>query len=176
MNKVGYSLLDQSNNEVQFWGNILGQDISIPNPIFLPNGDHVHAPTLGEIGEYKLVERWIDGDINKRFLISGEAIAFDGEKTIVTWQYRQPTETEYANEIQRHIDKTAQSKSYENGISLASYDSSTNATWASEAQAFIAWRDAVWMYAYTELDKVKNGTRPQPSIEELLQELPVISW
>lgn len=85
-------------------------------------------------------------------------------------------EQNYSNAIQLHIDATAQARQYSDGISLASYDSSTNPIWAAEAQTFIAWRDAVWAYAFTELEKVKNGTRPQPSIEELLAELPVISW
>lgn len=86
------------------------------------------------------------------------------------------TEQDYANAIQKHIDATAQSKQYSDGISLASYDSSTNPTWASEAQIFIAWRDAVWAYAFTELDKVKNNQRTQPSIEDFISELPQISW
>lgn len=86
------------------------------------------------------------------------------------------TEQDYANAIQKHIDATAQDRQYSDGISLASYDSSTNPTWAAEAQTFIAWRDQVWIYAFTELEKVKNGTRPQPSIEELLAELPSITW
>lgn len=87
-----------------------------------------------------------------------------------------PKETDYSNAIQLHIDATAQVRQYADGISLASYDSSTNATWAAEAQTFVAWRDQVWAYAFLELEKVKNGQRPQPSIEEFLQELPVISW
>lgn len=87
-----------------------------------------------------------------------------------------PTQTDYANAIQFTIDATAQSKQYADGISLASYDSSTNPTWALEAQTFIAWRDAVWTYAFTELEKVKNNQRPQPTIEEFISELPQIVW
>lgn len=87
-----------------------------------------------------------------------------------------PSQDEYADAIQKHIDATAQTRQYTDGISLASYDSSSNPTWAAEAQTFIAWRDQVWTYAFTELEKVKNGTRPQPSIEELLAELPSITW
>lgn len=176
MQKVGYSLLNENNIEIQHWGSSLGSDRDIPNPIFLPDGTHLHAPTLGEHFGYKLVERWIDGDITKAFLKNGETISFDGNKIIVTWEYRLPNETEYAAAIQRHIDATAQARQYGDGISLASYDSSTNPAWAAEAQTFIAWRDAVWAYAFTELEKVKNGTRPQPSMDELLAELPSITW
>lgn len=87
-----------------------------------------------------------------------------------------PTEDEYAVAIQKQVDQIAQSQKYADGVSLASYDNSTNPVWAAEAKTFVAWRDQVWAYAFLELEKVKNGQRPQPSIEEFLQELPVISW
>lgn len=78
--------------------------------------------------------------------------------------------------IQMHVDSVAYQKQYDNGISCASYVNSTNQEWAAQAQCFIAWRDAVWSYAFVELDKVQNGQRPLPSIEEFIAELPVIEW
>lgn len=42
--------------------------------------------------------------------------------------------------------------------------------------AFVAWRDAVWTYAYAELDKVLAAEREQPSVEAFIGELPVIAW
>lgn len=48
--------------------------------------------------------------------------------------------------------------------------------WAAEAAVFVAWRDAVWLYAYAEMDKVLTGQRPQPSIDDLIAELPAIEW
>lgn len=82
----------------------------------------------------------------------------------------------YQRAIEAHIDSVAQSRNYTNGISLAGYINSTIEQWASEAAIFIAWRDEVWLYAYAELDKVQNGLRPQPTIEEFLAELPAITW
>lgn len=78
--------------------------------------------------------------------------------------------------IQSHIDETARSRSYDSGNSLASYVASTNETWAAEAGAFVAWRDAVWVYAYAELDKVTSGQRPVPTVEDFIAELPVMVW
>jgi hypothetical protein len=78
--------------------------------------------------------------------------------------------------IQQHVDRTARERLYDNGHTLASYISSTNSQWAAEAQAFVAWRDAVWLYAYVELDKVMVGKREQPSFEDFVGELPSISW
>jgi hypothetical protein len=78
--------------------------------------------------------------------------------------------------IQAHVDQTAQARRYDSGNSLASYVASTNEAWAAEAQAFVAWRDAVWVHAYAELDKVTAGDRPVPGLDEFMGELPVIEW
>lgn len=78
--------------------------------------------------------------------------------------------------IQAHVDQTAQSRLYDSGNSLASYVASTNTIWAAEAAAFVAWRDAVWLHAYADLDKVMAGEREQPSVEDFIGELPAIEW
>jgi hypothetical protein len=80
------------------------------------------------------------------------------------------------DDIQSHIDATARSRGYRDGFALAGYVSSTIQGWAEEATAFIAWRDAVWSHAYVELAKVQGGWRPQPTISELIAELPTIQW
>lgn len=80
--------------------------------------------------------------------------------------------------IQSHVDETARSRRYDSGNSLASYVASTNPTWAAEAAAFVAWRDAVWAYAYAELDKV-TAVPPQrevPTVETFIAELPAMVW
>lgn len=78
--------------------------------------------------------------------------------------------------IQGHVDGTARSRNYDSGTSLASYVASTNPAWAAEAQAFVAWRDAVWTYAYAELDKVTSGQREAPEVEDFVAELPEMVW
>lgn len=82
----------------------------------------------------------------------------------------------YRSAIQIHVDATAQQRSYDSGVICSSYVVSTDPAWAAEAQAFVAWRDAVWAYAYSELAKVQAGTRPQPSVTDILAELPAIAW
>lgn len=87
-----------------------------------------------------------------------------------------PVEKDYAEAIQAHVDAAAISRRYDSGNSLATYVSSSNPDWAAEAQAFVAWRDAVWAYAYVELDKVLAGEREQPSVEAFVGELPELMW
>lgn len=78
--------------------------------------------------------------------------------------------------IQAHVDATAQARSYGSGLTCSTYINSTNSAWAAEAVVFVAWRDAVWTYAYAELAKVEAGQREQPSIAEIVDELPAIGW
>jgi len=93
----------------------------------------------------------------------------------LTDYFNPPTSVQdYENAIQKHIDDYAKTKNYADGVSFASYKDSTIGAWSTEATKFIAWRDQVWYYAYTELAKVQNGVRPQPSIEMFLLELPQI--
>ena len=87
-----------------------------------------------------------------------------------------PTLEDYERAIQALIDATAREKKYGDGKSCATYINSTNPQWAAEAAAFVAWRDAVWAYAFTELDKVQQELRAQPTVEEFLLELPVMQW
>lgn len=89
---------------------------------------------------------------------------------------RPETVADYAAAIEAHIDTVAKGRAYSGAVSLASYLASTNPQWAAEAQAFVAWRGAVWIYAYAEMDKVLSAQRPQPTIPELIAELPAITW
>lgn len=82
----------------------------------------------------------------------------------------------YRLEIQAMIDAKANERQYDSGATLASYVNSTVPTWILEAEAFVKWRDAVWLYALKELNKVQKGERDQPSVEDFLEELPVFEW
>jgi hypothetical protein len=83
---------------------------------------------------------------------------------------------DYRRAIQSHIDATAQARNYDSGLTCSSYVSSTIPAWAAEAAIFVVWRDQIWAYAYTELAKVQAGTRPQPSVAEIVGELRAIDW
>ncbi len=84
--------------------------------------------------------------------------------------------SDYENAIQNLVDDTARERQFRDGVTLASYTASTKPKWAAEAQAFVAWRDNVWFYAYGELAKVQAGQRPQPTVEQFLTEIAPIAW
>ncbi|MGO4666578.1 hypothetical protein [Bosea sp. 2RAB26] len=100
----------------------------------------------------------------------------DGGGTIQPRATQPATSDDYRYAIQAHVDATAQQRSYDSGITCASYVNSTVPAWASQAAIFVAWRDAVWAYAYSELAKVEGGQRPQPTVEAIVSELPLITW
>ena len=78
--------------------------------------------------------------------------------------------------IERHVDSVARERDFDNAADVASYANSTVAQWAAEAGAFIAWRDAVWVYAYAELDKAEAGGGSQPAPSEIVAGLPTLDW
>lgn len=73
------------------------------------------------------------------------------------------------------LDTTARSKQYGSAVSCASYVSSTNPQWDSEAQALVNWRDAVFVYAINIQTEVQQGA-PIPTFEEFVAGLPTITW
>ena len=79
--------------------------------------------------------------------------------------------------VQAHVDATAQSRDYDNGNSLASYTPSTVEAWRAEAEAFVAWRDAVWTDVIERLAQVEAGEADPPeSPDALIALLPDIDW
>jgi len=87
-----------------------------------------------------------------------------------------PSIADYESAIQILVDSTARERQFRDGVTLASYIGSTKAKWAAEAQAFVAWRDNVWSYAYGELAKVQSGQREQPTVDRFLMEIAPIAW
>lgn len=83
-------------------------------------------------------------------------------------------EAKYA--IMDHLDKIAQSKDYNSSLSCSSFSNSTVSQWKNEASIFIEWRDAVWSYAFQQFDLIQQKQRTIPTIDEFIQELPVIDW
>lgn len=82
----------------------------------------------------------------------------------------------YEDAVQAYLDKTAQSRDYDNTYTCLSYLSSTDAVWNREANAFNAWRDQVWRKCHEVLNAVLAGEIAPPTVEELLALLPVIDW
>ena len=88
-----------------------------------------------------------------------------------------PTQDEiiqsFKDAIQATLDEAARANGYDDIVSACSYAGYQN-VFQAEAIAFGQWRANVWAYGYAELDKVMAGTRPVPTVAEILAELPAL--
>ena len=78
--------------------------------------------------------------------------------------------------VQSHLDEVARTRNYDGILSLCTYATSLNPKFAAEGQAGVEWRDAVWVKCYAVLAEVEAGLREQPTVEQLIAELPVFVW
>lgn len=84
--------------------------------------------------------------------------------------------SELAAAVQAHLDAKARERNYDGILSLCTYATSTNTTFAAEGQAGVVWRDACWAKCYEVMQSVIAGTRAVPTAAELIAELPVFTW
>ncbi len=75
--------------------------------------------------------------------------------------------------VQMHLDEKARERNYDNIVSACSYAAAVN-PFQEEGLAYLNWRSSVWAYCYTVLAEVEAQTRPVPTAEELIAELPTI--
>lgn len=78
--------------------------------------------------------------------------------------------------VQQHLDVKARERNYDGILSLCTYAASPSSKFAAEGQAGVEWRDAVWAKCYEILADVQAGTRPAPTAEQLIAELPGFTW
>lgn len=115
-------------------------------------------------------------------ILDGKHIKIEGGFTIVDApvpvipEPPEPTLQDYAAGAQLFVEQRAKELGYNDAVTLASYTSSTIPDWAAEAQAFVAWRDEVWVYANQQLHLVETGERDQPTVNEFILELPAFDW
>lgn len=77
--------------------------------------------------------------------------------------------------VQAYLDVTARSRGYDGILSACSYAAVDN-PFQAEGIACLHWRSAVWAACYAILAEVEAGTRPVPTLAELLAELPQMEW
>ena len=102
--------------------------------------------------------------------------AFPGRAAELAAETLERTRKTLTDTMQSYLDRTAQERGYDGILSLCSYATSSNPRFGPEGQAGVALRDAVWAYGYAVIAEVEAGTRPVPTVEELLAELPSIIW
>ena len=72
-----------------------------------------------------------------------------------------------AADVQRELDKEAQTKGYDSIHTAVTYaDEPTNATFQADGQSFRAWRSNVWAYCYAALGQYENDLAAYPALLE----------
>ena len=82
----------------------------------------------------------------------------------------------YTDAIQARLDSFAQTRGYDSIMSVCSYFGSANPRFKAEADRAIMLRDATWVKCYEILAEVLAGQRQVPTLEEIVSELPVLTW
>lgn len=82
----------------------------------------------------------------------------------------------FSEAVQDHLDNEAIEHVYDGILSLCTYVSSPSDKFSSEGAAGVSWRDACWSYTYQVLADVKAGDRTEPTVKELIAELPDMVW
>lgn len=84
--------------------------------------------------------------------------------------------TQYTSAIQQRLDEFARTRNYDGIMSACTYATSTIPQFAAEGQRCVALRDATWTTGYAILADVEAGNRPVPTVEQVLSELPELTW
>ena len=83
---------------------------------------------------------------------------------------------QYTAGVQKHLDDFAKTRNYDGILSASTYATSVVPKFKAEGQYAVEARDATWAKCYEILAAVEGGTRPMPTMEELIAELPVLTW
>jgi len=111
---------------------------------------------------------------------SGKRIVADADGFPVLQSPPPPTPeqiiAQYTAGVQQHLDIFARTRNYDNILSASSYATSKVSKFAAEGQYAVEARDATWAAAYELLAEVEAGTRPMPTLEEVIAALPELVW
>lgn len=78
--------------------------------------------------------------------------------------------------IQAYIDNFAHTRDYDNAIYCISYKDSIVPRFKNDAKRMMVYRDLCWAIATDFNLKYKSGERERPTLEEIMNALPELSW
>lgn len=116
-------------------------------------------------------------DMLKKLILKGkltysEYTEIVGEDIDVSALTAADTQKFYTTIIQNHLDEKASLLGYDSCLSVCSYGDTGVQKFDDEAASFKKWRSAVWAKGYEILGECLAGTRPIPTVEELIALLP----
>jgi len=122
---------------------------------------------------HKIVTDKLPTYINGAWILAKSAVEMDLQEKL---DYRNKIVRKYELAVQKFMNEKVAERQYDSMISAATYATSTNPKYGPEGQACVNWRDSVWDKCYEVLGEVDAGTRQPPTIDELIAELPALTW
>ena len=132
------------------------KSVKIQGNGYLLNGT-MSVPKADGNREYELIKLWLSEGSTPEPEFAEAQIAEQTKQMLIT-------------AVQNMLDSAAKAKGYDSILSACSYAAYPN-PFQAEGQEFVAWRGAVWAKCYEILGEVKAGTRPVPTVSELLAEI-----
>lgn len=86
------------------------------------------------------------------------------------------TQKQFTDAIQQRLDDFAKTRGYDGIMSACSYFGSSNPRFKAEADRALQLRDDTWAACYAILNEVLAGNRPVPTLDEIVSELPALTW
>lgn len=125
-------------------------------------------------GTYEKLIETTPKKIDDKWYIQFEVVPMTEEEVSVKKQYIQ---SDIIFRTQSRLDNFAQTRGYDNILSLATYATSTIPKFQQEGQYGVEVRDATWTKLYEIFDEIEAGTRPYPeNYESIESELPDLQW
>lgn len=127
LQKIGYSHINSSNTEIQFWGNTLGVDFAAPSRVILENEIIMEGilPYQQFNDGSMIVERWIESNPTTEIDIKvSETIEFRDDKIVVVYNYDLPD----IDILKEHIKNKVATKRWQQEISGLSVNNISYAT------------------------------------------------
>jgi len=121
---------------------------------------------LGLFVTCKDSEIWVDGLPDQEAAAQALVLTYDFAAGAI-----KDRQSIFSKAIQSHLDAEAQKAGYDDIVSASSYAGYTN-PFQAEGKSFLTWRGAVWNYAFQQMQAVVAGTRTEPTVDELIAELP----
>ena len=134
------------------------KSVKIQGNGYLLNGT-MSVPKADGNREYELIKLWLSEGNTPEPEYTEAEIAEQNKQMLIT-------------AVQNMMDSDAKAKGYDSILSACSYAAYPN-PFQAEGQEFVAWRGAVWAKCYEILGEVEAGTRPAPTVSELLAEIAV---
>lgn len=152
---------------------------SFPTPFQAPEGyalvQDVPQPTIDPLTQrvYEGAPEEVEGVWRRTWVVESlPQEQIDANRAAV----RQRLVQNLTAQTQRRLDAFAQTRKYDNMLTLCTYATSSNAAFAAEGQYGVHARDITWAKLFEILAEIEAATRQVTSWTDIEGEMPLLAW